>query len=178
MAPITEPVLPVAATLLAALDGILEASDAPVCQTGFGFGSPPPVDACCECPDPAVTRSGQAWVRVGALWYTKAFPALLTTVTNCEPSLAATFSLGIYRCAPTLDDEGNPPDPTELGLALDRQLQDAALLLQAVQVTFSDAPPGIDRPYLVSQWEPQEPRGGCMGGSVTVSVQLTDGYCP
>ena len=143
MAPLPEPVLPAASALLIALGDLTEGSDAPVCRLGFAFGAPPPADACCECPnpDPQVTRTGQAWVRVGTIWQTKVFPQPLAVPVDCgDPSLAAVFTAGIYRCAPTLDDAGMPPSPAELAAALDRQLQDAALLRAAVTAAYGPDP--------------------------------------
>jgi hypothetical protein len=175
-----DPVLPVASALLLALGDALEGDDAPVCRLGFAFGNPPPADDCCACPDPdAPSRSGYAWVRLGLIWPTKVFPNPVAAADACPAAgLAATFTLGIYRCAPTLSEGGQMPTPDELGDALVRQTQDAALLRSVISGVLGDGADGLDLPYLPGTWSPLEPLGGCMGGSVEITVQVTANACP
>lgn len=177
--PVTdEPVLPVASALLIALGDQLEASDAPVCAAEFGFGLPPPADNCCDCSSVAADapRSGHAWVRVGQIWPTRPFPNPIATPlggNGCDDDagLGVAITLGVYRCAPTLDSAGNPPSGADIAIALDRQLRDAQLLRAAISVALG-GDGGLDLPHIPGTWEPREPAGGCMGGMVTVTVAV------
>lgn len=167
MAPIFDQIQGVASALLTDLCCRLAASDHPVCRCGFGFGEPPPVSNCCNC----AGGSGEAWVRVGAVVPSSTFPIPDTGRTVCEyGTFAVTFTLGIYRCAPTLDDRANPPTTAQNAAALVIQLQDRALLAQVARCVMR----ADDRGWLMGAWAPIDPSGGCMGSALTLTVAVDD----
>lgn len=177
MAVIPDLVQPVASLLLTQLCCRLAGSDYPVCRCAFGFGAPPPISACCECDpedleDPeAPIPHGEAWVRVGPVVATEIFPEAVAGPIRCDMGLlAAEFTVGIYRCAPTMDDQGEPPTPEDLAEALTIQLQDRAMLFRVVRCALNEA----DYPYVLGTWEPLDPQGGCMGSQMTVTVAISD----
>lgn len=170
MAPIPEEIQGVASGLLAELCCRVAASDHPVCRCGFAFGDPPPVSNCCSCPSGG---QGEAFVRVGQVYPSTVFPQPDEANSVCDyASFAAVFTVGIYRCAPTLKDNGSAPTTEELAAALIVQLQDRAVLMRTIRCYFNGLPD--ERLWFAGPWNPIEPQGGCMGGSVTVTVAVDD----
>lgn len=175
MADIPDPLAPIAAALLADLCCRLAESDYPVCHCGFGLGDPPPMSFCCEC-DPAAVDDpvpqGEAWVRIGPV-----FPADALLSPLGEPDqrcplglIAVQITMGIYRCAPTMDDNGNPPSTEDIAAALAIQLQDRALLFRVARCVMAAG----SLSHVIGGWDPIELQGGCMGSQLALTVGVAD----
>jgi hypothetical protein len=90
------------------------------------------------------------------------------------------FEVAIVRCAPTADDDGEPPDAEDLDDAGAAFLADAALLLQAAQagvrsgVFTSDTPGSQPSSAANGPVIPIGPEGGFVASRIQVSVQLIE----
>lgn len=153
----------------------LAAADAAVVRWFLAPGASPPWDDCC-----ATTggREGQAWVALTRFYPAGPFPAQDTGAARCDPSeYAADITVGVLRCARTVDDKGNPPtggkvtdDAVKVGR--DRHLVLAAILCGGL---LADDDPGSFR---LGGWTPLGPQGGCVGGAWTFTLAVPPCPCP
>jgi hypothetical protein len=176
VAPIVDPVLPLAERLLACLCNALENSAAGgVCDCCLHPGpAAPPMDYC-DGPGGA-GGTGQAWVVVNRIYPAAArFPNQVFDVTPCKiPSWGAELVMGVYRCVSTLDDQGNPPSCAQVSGDAIKLLSDAAAMRQAAVCCY---PEGADTVAVVGDYTPIAPQGGCGGGQMSITVQFYD-CCP
>ncbi|MBT2226258.1 hypothetical protein [Nonomuraea sp. NEAU-A123] len=159
--------LGLANALLACFCSALEGSTGgSPCHCCLAVG-PPPADFCCECPSGA---SGQAWVRVVAIFPSSKFPARTNELVRCGQSAAyaVELELGAYRCVATLDDAGDPPSCEATTRDVEVQVDDAAAMRAAV-CCFRAQDGG--RILVPGEWSPIPPNGGCAGGVMRVTVQ-------
>lgn len=122
-------------------------------------------DECCE---------GLAWVRVASIYPSNTFPAQDITVAGCGVvAWAATIELGVARCAPTPPAEEIPSceEWTDATYAI---LDDAAAMRRAL-CCFAAAEKY--RLMLPGIWTPLPIDGGCMGGTMLVTVAIGDCDC-
>lgn len=170
MAPIADPVLAVAGVVLARICCEFGRSDRPVCRCAYATSNPEPV-AGCDCETGTGVDGGEAWLHVGTAYPSTSFPLPAEVWEPCPPSsLAVVLTAGVWRCAPTLDDQGQAPAPAEVAAAITGQWQDRLILTRAVQCALD----GLGRQYVIGLWEPQPPLGGRMGGTLAVTVQVDD----
>lgn len=129
---------------------------------------PPPADWCCRHTGPDGTDGeGMAWVRLVRRYPSTRFPAPDTTPARCGASWAVDVELGVYRCAHTLDDQGNPPTAAEMTADALMVNDDAHSLLRAAC--------RVRWPYVIGAWTPLGPSGGCVGGAQLLAVALSSG---
>lgn len=122
-------------------------------------------DECCE---------GLAWVRVVNIYPSNSFPQQDVTVAGCGVmAWAAVLEMGVARCAPTPPAE-DIPSCEEWTDATYAQLDDAAAMRRAL-CCFAAAEPR--RLLLPGIWQPLPIDGGCMGGTMLVTVAIGDCDC-
>lgn len=161
------------ALILAAVQARLDAVDAPVCRAFLGPGAQVPWDTCCECRDGG---EGQAWVVVDRFYPADGL-AQDVSAQRCHPSgYAADLTVGVLRCAHTVDDRGEAPSAVTVTgdadkVARDRQAVRDALLCD---VLGPDADPGTFR---LGVWQPLGPSGGCVGGSWQATIAVPACRC-
>lgn len=136
-----------------------------VCSCSLLPGSLAVMDFC-SCNDQG--RCGQAFVRVDSVFPSNAFPSQVTTTVPCATLWAARFHVGVFRCIPTLHDNGDPPDAVEQTEATRLQLADMAAILRAIDC----CPAMLTRKALVGVYTPLS-AADCGGGYWTVTVQVT-----
>lgn len=114
--------------------------------------------------------AGQAWVRVVRIFSSTNFPNVDTSPMRCTGLvLAAEYEVGVIRCAATVNDRGEPPSIEELCRDVEHALDDARAVREAIMFDFAgEYPSGV----VLGQWLPTEIEGGCVGGTMTVSVPL------
>lgn len=119
-------------------------------------------DECCD---------GLAWIRVAGVYPSATFPEQDAAPERCGPiQWAVVLELGAARCAPTTDARSIPT--CEQWLAVSRAvLDDRAAMVRAI-CCWAD---GTDLQWLAGMWQPLATEGGCVGGTMTVTVAAP--YC-
>lgn len=143
-----------------------------------------PAACCCLMPGETVVwddcSNGQAWVRLAALYQTDQFPTATNGTRACGgmEGWAATFELGVIRCMPSPDETGALPTCEEYA-ETDRLVQaDALAMLRTVMCC--DWRTGCNltgRRAVTGGWTPMGPEGGCVGGRLMVTVELSGCVC-
>ncbi len=140
-----------------------------VCRFPVVFGDhPAPADNCdCDCDE----GTGTAWIRwVGSK---PAHGGRAAAMPDCATGWDATIELGVHRCAPTLDEAGDPPSDDEHdqhAAALDC---DAEALRAAVVSCDYLARHSIT--WRFAEQQPLGPSGGCSGVVLHATFTLYDG---
>ena len=113
---------------------------------------------------------GMAWVRLDRLYPSgQRFPAQdQTTAGTCASVLAAVLEVGVYRCQPASQGNGQPPAPADITQATLIATDDALALARGIACCDAIT----KRPYVLGTYSPRS-GGGCGGGAWTVTVQLT-----
>ena len=83
---------------------------------------------------------------------------------SCSNQWEVTVEVGILRCAPMMDADGNLPDMAEHLAAAMQQNFDMGLMLQTLMCC--ETPARFDGPA-IGPYIPQGPEGTCVGGSWT-----------
>lgn len=138
-----------------------------VCFCGVLAGDSVPLDYCTECDGGGC---GMAWVRLSAVTPLGSEATATTgtgTFNTCTMPLVATVEVGIARCAPMPNEDGEPPTLAEQLDAAQLQAADMAASVRAIRCCE-----GIDQKALVlAQWVPLGPDGGCLGGVWSFTTQ-------
>ncbi len=128
-------------------------------------------DECCE---------GLGWVRnVTTYPAGQAFPAPDGSSTACGPlAWAVVLEIGIGRCAPVPD--GNAIPSADDWTAVTRAVMDDQAAIRRAVVVFKQLETWEDSLWLVGAWTPFRTEGGCVGGSMQVTIQqmaCAEGTC-
>lgn len=127
-------------------------------------------DLCCE---------GLAWVRVLRITPSIRFPQADTQPAECpHSSYAVELELGVVRCMPFGDNQAGPSCDqwTAAFLQVD---EDAASMRRAVCCVFDLINEGqtFIQQVVVGDWSPIDNQGGCIGGQMTLTIQLDCSEC-
>ncbi|NLU77787.1 hypothetical protein HCA58_05125 [Micromonospora sp. HNM0581] len=130
------------------------------------------IDSCCD---------GQAWVRIVRTYpvLPGEFPGGRGTPLDdgADPGAfwAVELGAGTARCAPTIDDAGNPPTAVELERSAAELADDAGRIRRAVLCELQN----VER--VESVWIGEQssvgPSGGCVGQEVLVAVMTNICVC-
>lgn len=128
----------------------------------------------CDCSDPE-TGCGMAWARldqsfVGSSIYNSVYSRTALNVARCVPLISHRIQLGVTRCMPGMDSEGNPPSALEQTEATRIQMGDMAATMRALNCCF---PYDKRREFLFERYLPIGPIGNCVGGYVFFTIRLT-----
>ena len=146
----------------------------PVCNLPIIWGSAPlPAQRCdCQCADGG---EGEGWIRYTAL--TNVPGPGRGTYTNCpSPGWDAQVEVGVWRCALTLDEAGNPPSDDDYDAHTQLMLDDMRALMQAWECCTWWKENRADR--VLNQVVPSGPAGGCVGVIASGMVRLNRCLCP
>src|SRR6185369_10188924 len=162
---------PVASALLACLTTQLNELPSPPAKIELRAGAEtgpligPNVDECC---------AGLGWVRVAGVYPSwDSFPAADNTWTPCGPfAYAVVLEMGTAFCMPWSDsdqefDNMDPPSTADWATAHTTLMQHQNLLRRAAACCF---PPTQRR--AVGEWVPLSVEGGCLGGTLRVTVSV------
>jgi hypothetical protein len=131
----------------------------PVCECMIVPGFETAWYYCGECQE---GKCGMAWVNVLNVHPYIQFPNP-TIDAKCHLPLAMIAQVGVVRCMPMPDSQGNPPAATDLEEATALQLADMWAIYRAVVccgVTYK----------AVGQWTSLGPLGDCVGGMWNVHL--------
>lgn len=110
-------------------------------------------DECCE---------GYLFMRIVRTDVVDPFPQAAQTPSICAATLGTLVELGILRCAPMMDDNGNlPSDAVQSAFALEIII-DKSILFHVIR---DYNPAWSNYPLAISGWTPMGPEGGCGGGA-------------
>lgn len=120
-------------------------------------------DHCCD--------DGQLWVSVDRVYPYGIFPSAPTSRIACAQPIAVDYTIGILRCAPVSDDQGNPPTPEQLTASGIQVTNDMYTIMNSVICCLDNM--GQRRLFTIAGTRPLGPSGGCVGSALTVTVAVT-----
>jgi hypothetical protein len=161
-------------TAHAVLEAVLATYDATEvqgpCAAGLASGAMAAVDRGIDTADGCC---GQLWVRVADAYPSRRFPEPDAFPAPAEDlAWAVMVEVGIVRPATMVREiDGKPvlPSMQEETDAAERTLIDAAMLRQALLVTYAEE---ADVTVLLGRWVPLGPEGGVVGGAYTATIQV------
>lgn len=146
------------------------------------------VACCCLAPGQQVVWDtcdpGQAWVRVASIYqlgHNFPAPARPADLTACggEGGWAVTLELGTIRCMPQPDLDGNLPSCEDVSAVSRLVLADANAMRRAMLCCDWLTPCGMpDAQRVYGAWTPVGPQGACVGGVMSVTVEVSACICP
>ena len=107
---------------------------------------------------------GQAWVRLASLYPSTSIGQPSTQQGNCLSALGLDVEMGVMRCVPIGDPNGDLPSEEDLAAATALQVADALSMRRAVSCC------GDAEDWMLGQYAPQGPQGGFVGGIWTLSL--------
>lgn len=156
--------LPVLDTLRLCVCSALDDSQTGTCFCGLYPGPQVAADFC-SCN--SAGNCGMAWVRLMRIFPSTSFPTQDNTLNQCGGRLAAQVEVGVYRCQPTVENNGQP-DPAKLAAAAAQAVDDAMLLQRAIVCCASEFP---HRDFQLGQWAPSG-LGDCGGGTWNLLIEV------
>lgn len=111
---------------------------------------------------------GMAWVRLSGSYPSTVVGAANVDPGNCGKALGLDIELGVMRCVPVADDNGNPPHPAAIAEAAALQVEDMLAMRRAV--ACCDALPNTD--VVMGTYAPVGPLGLLGGGVWPISVMV------
>lgn len=96
-----------------------------------------------------------------------------TSPLDCLVMRAAVLGVWVVRCAPTLDDDGTPPDANEIDTNAAIVLADPMVLLDAIVDAYRAGLLLGCHGLAFQQWQGVGPEGGLTGGVLRLRVDLT-----
>lgn len=157
-------------------DCVAAALDPPVSVGLLVPGQEATWDKCCEG-----AAGGQAWVAPQRIYPTggtgATFPAQQVSRFRCgNHMLAFEMKVGVLRCSQALTTDGQPPSPTRMEMEADRQYADHEAVLGAILCCFVPNVLPEAHPWVLGEWRPVGPQGGCVGGTTSLTVAVIG--CP
>lgn len=117
-------------------------------------------DECC---------AGLAWVRLAMIYPSSQFPEQDDSVVKCQLGWAVVVELGVARCAP-VGDENHLPSCDEWTTTVNDSTADAAALRRTL-MCFRRLDDYRHTAVVPGAWESTTLEGGCVGGTMTLTVQ-------
>jgi hypothetical protein len=119
-------------------------------------------DECCE---------GLGWVRNVTTFPSANFPDPDTESTSCGPTAwAVVLEIGIARCSPVTDGS-EIPSADDWNATTAAVMADMAAIRRTIRV-FKELSDYEDTLWLVGAWLPLTTEGGCVGGSMQVTISV------
>lgn len=144
-------------------------ADAAPCRLSKVPTPVPALDLCCECGD---GEEGQAWVSMSRVVPT----GDLQRGHPCATMYEVTFRLGLSRCVPMMDDDGNAPSAEELNLATDKQMRDF-LILRAAACCWAENLKLPNGGWRYGDYLSAPASGGCQVSTLDVIARVSLGCC-
>ena len=138
------------------------------CFCGIIPGQLMPMDFC-NCGSEA-EPCGQAFVQLDSLFPSTRLPAQVNDHTSCNAPLAMEVKVGVYRCLPGLDGEGNPPDESQ---QLEAQRIAGGDMWAAYRAMHCCLNQHRRMDALIGRFQPLGPAGDCGGGYWRMWMRVT-----
>lgn len=116
---------------------------------------------------------GHLYIRLVRVHPSNPFPQQSLEPRNCDLVMAAQIEVGVLRCAPTMDPQGNSPKPEEVTATADQIVADMSIVYSVLK---SHVPVWANFPPVLDNWQPLGPEGGCAGGAWTAWIDVA--ICP
>lgn len=116
-------------------------------------------------------KCGMAWVRLVEAGPVRGIGSPDLTAGNCGAEWGLTIELGVVRCTPVADSQGNPPTAQQQIAAAELQYADMYAMRQAVMCCDAFA---SSKDYRIINYLPYGPDGTVVGGTLT--LQTIDGW--
>lgn len=124
-------------------------------------GESPALDFLNNCTDDVC---GMAWVRLSTTQMETGMGVESTNLNNCDAVIGFDLEVGIARCAPLGDEQGNPPSVEDYLASADLQIADMAAMRTAIMCCDEIGD------FILGAYVPFGPVGGAVGGAWTVSL--------
>lgn len=122
----------------------------------------PGADACC---------SGMAWVKLRRYFPSESLPTPIVTEQRCiHTRWAVELEMGVWRCYPSGDEQGNPSPCVDHENAV-VQLDSDALSMRQALCCFRAVPTALE--VVAGEYTITGPLGGCIAGIQPLTI-LTD----
>lgn len=123
----------------------------------------PSFDACCD--------TGQLYVVATSLFPAgESFPFPADGPVRCGAGLTSLFTVGIVRCAPTMNDRGDPPTCAVQAESAAQVYSDGMAVMTGLLCCLYEARQTLTG--MVTAQRYVGPSGGCVGSETTVALSL------
>jgi hypothetical protein len=146
-------------TILAEVVEGLDDYGQPVGSDTIEPASPAGLDHC--CPNDDSDTGGHAYIRIVRAHMVNPFPQQTLDPTMCR-NIGALVEVGVLRCAPTLDEAGNPPPDADITALAELVTADMSIMYT---VLAAHVPDYALYPLVLDTYSPIEVEGGCAGGT-------------
>lgn len=133
----------------------------PVCFCGIVPGEVPSLDYVNSCDE----ACGMAWVRMAGAGMVSSINNESVQKNNCDGTLGWDMEVGMIRCSPVGDEQGNAPEQDEWLASADLQLADMVAMKKAIMCCPSF------KYFVLTTYTPIGPQGGAVGGFWIVGTQ-------
>lgn len=113
-------------------------------------------------------QDGMAWVRLVTSYPSSAVGRVDSSRGNCSVGTGIDIEIGIIRSAPTMSEDGEPPEEAAQLEAADVQAGDLIAMQKAIICCLAEK----DYDYIVGSYTPYGPEGFAVGGTMTLMVTL------
>jgi hypothetical protein len=113
-------------------------------------------------------RSGMAWVRLITAYPSSGVGVVDETVGNCGSELGFEVEVGMLRLIAAPEDDGTPPDSSEMLKATALQTDDMFTMIKAITC----CPALTSKDFSLSTYAPTGPMGLVYGGTFTVMLAI------
>lgn len=138
----------------------------PTCKCSVYPSDIPTADICSR----TLSGNGEAKIHVSRIFNSKNFPNPVD-IENCQNYVAVEIVQTVWRCGPTMGNQGELPSEEELELAMLGVLDDA----QAMRCAISCC---VDSKLLqIGDWTLLSLQGGCMGGQLISVIGIDQATC-
>lgn len=138
----------------------------PVCRCSVYPSVIPTADIC----DVSLAGNGEAKVYIGRIYNSRDFPNEVL-FDKCDNYVVVEVVQTVWRCGPTVMEDGQLPSILEVETATMGLLDDAKAMRCAVQCCLDTSL------FQVGEWSLQPLQGGCMGGQLTSLIAIDQDSC-
>jgi hypothetical protein len=149
------------AMLTCVCEALTEMGQGPTCWCGLWPGAEVAWDYCGECSDDG--KCGMAYIRQDIAFPYSSFP-FADSDTSCKRPIAYRFEIGVIRCMPVMNEEGELPSVDEVMATTLGMMADQHALLCAIRECKGTGLVAIEG------WTPFGPESGCVGGAWAIYV--------